>query len=149
MLIYFRDTKLQSIFISCNTLPMDIYYNSEVRHIDYKILMRKELTKIKPCEHPCPFRTVMDRLGDKWSVPIIMILQEEGTLRFGELLNHIDGISLKMLSSCLKKLEMEKLIKRTVYPEVPPKVEYSLTPTGRGLTPHIQQLSEWAHKNLK
>ncbi|MCH3994827.1 MAG: helix-turn-helix transcriptional regulator [Prevotella sp.] len=111
--------------------------------------MQKELTKIKPCEHPCPFRTVMDRLGDKWSVLIILLLQDEGTLRFGEMLGRIDGISLKVLSSCLKKLEKDKLITRKAYPEVPPRVEYTLTQSGHGLVPYIRQLSEWSQKNLK
>jgi DNA-binding HxlR family transcriptional regulator len=110
--------------------------------------MDKDLTKRKPCGNECPFRTVMDRLGDKWSVLIIMILWERGLLRFTELHNSIDGISLKVLTSSLKMLEKNKFITRTAYPEVPPKVEYKLTQLGNDIVPYIQQLSEWASKNI-
>jgi len=110
--------------------------------------MNEDLTKRKPCEKGCPFRTVMDRLGDKWSVLIIMILMEKGTLRFNELHKSIDGISLKVLTSCLKTLEANNFVTRTAYLEVPPRVEYSLTAIGRDIVPYIQQLSEWSHKNV-
>lgn len=110
--------------------------------------MKKDLVKIKPCEEGCPFRIVMDRLGDKWSVLIILILWENNILRFGELHARIDTISLKVLTSSLKKLENNGFISREVYPEVPPKVEYSLTKLGNDLVPYIKQLSEWANTNL-
>lgn len=110
--------------------------------------MNKDLTKIKPCGEDCPFRTVMDRLGDKWSVLIILILWEKGKLRFGELHERIDGISIKVLTSSLKTLEKDKFISREVYAEVPPRVEYQLTELGKELVPYIQQLSEWANRSL-
>ncbi len=110
--------------------------------------MNEDLTKIKPCDAPCPFRKVMDRLGDRWSVVIILILWEKGILRFGELHKRMDGVSEKVLTSNLRALEKDKLIVRKVYPEVPPRVEYSLTDAGRDIVPLIQQLSEWSHKNL-
>lgn len=140
--------KLRANFVHYNTLLSATYYNLKVSNIDNQMIMNDNLTKIKPCEKGCPFRIVMDRLGDRWSVLIIMILWENGTLRFGELHNHIDGISLKVLTSCLKTLENENFVIRTVYPAVPPKVEYGLTQIGRDIVPYIQQLSEWSHKNL-
>jgi DNA-binding HxlR family transcriptional regulator len=110
--------------------------------------MNEKLTKKRPCAKECPLRIVMDRLGDKWSVLIISILWENETMRFNEIHNSIDGISLKVLTSCLRTLEADKFITRTVYAEVPPRVEYSLTEIGRDIVPYIQQLSEWAGKNL-
>ncbi len=73
---------------------------------------------------------------------------EKGILRFGELHKRMDGVSEKVLTSNLRALEKDKLIVRKVYPEVPPRVEYSLTDAGRDIVPLIQQLSEWSHKNL-
>lgn len=105
-------------------------------------------TKQKPCEDGCPFRTIMNRLGDKWSVLIILILDEQPMLRFTELRDRIDGISLKVLASCLKKLEKDSLVTRTSYDTVPPRVEYSLSAVGKKLVPFIRQLSVWAMKNL-
>lgn len=110
--------------------------------------MDKDFVKIKPCGEGCPFRIVMDRLGDKWSVLIIMILWEKDILRFGELHERIDGISLKVLTSSLKTLENNGFISRIAYPEVPPRVEYRLTGLGREFIPYIKQLSDWANTNL-
>lgn len=111
--------------------------------------MDKNFVKMKPCGEGCPFRIVMDRLGDKWSVLIIMILGKKDILRFGELHEHIDGISLKVLISSLKTLENNGFISRVAYPEVPPRVEYQLTRLGCELIPYIKQLSDWANMNLK
>ncbi|MFT4071831.1 MAG: helix-turn-helix domain-containing protein [Dysgonamonadaceae bacterium] len=110
--------------------------------------MDKILTKKKPCEKTCPLRVVTDRLGDKWSILIILILHENKILRFNELFNLIDGISLKVFVSTLKNLETNGFLKRKVFAEVPPRVEYNLTAQGQGLVPYILQLSEWADKNI-
>lgn len=99
-------------------------------------------------EAHCPIRNVVDRIGDKWSVLVMLCLDEAGVLRFNEIHKHISTISQKMLTVTLKMLEADGLIKRTVYPQVPPKVEYSLTPRGQSLMPHLHGLAEWAKQNM-
>ncbi|BES62515.1 hypothetical protein DCPSUM001_27590 [Dysgonomonas capnocytophagoides] len=91
----------------------------------------------------------MDRFGDKWSVLIINTLSENGVMRFTELSSSIDGISLKMLSSTLRVLEEDAFVLRTVYPEVPPRVEYELTSLGREMVSYIKSISDWAVQNIK
>lgn len=98
----------------------------------------------------CPIRNVLDRFGDKWSLLVISILSESFTsteekkMRFNELYKAIDGISQKMLTVTLRTLEADGLIQREVFPEVPPRVEYELSPLGKTLVPHILGLSQWA-----
>ena len=96
----------------------------------------------------CPVRNVIDRLGDKWSVLVLMLLEESKVLRFNEMFGYIQTISQKMLAVTLKSLEADGLVKRTVYPQIPPKVEYELTERGRSLLPHLHQLVGWANSNL-
>lgn len=96
----------------------------------------------------CPVRNVIDRLGDKWSVLVLMLLEESKVLRFNEIYGYIQTISQKMLAVTLKSLEADGLVKRTVYPQIPPKVEYELTDRGRSLLPHLHQLVGWANSNL-
>ena len=96
--------------------------------------------------HPpdgCLARDVLDRVGDKWSAFVIGQLGG-GTLRFSELLRAIDGISQRMLTVTLRALERDGLIDRTVYPEIPPRVEYNLTPLGRSLLAVVAALIEWS-----
>ena len=96
----------------------------------------------------CPVRNVIDRLGDKWSVLVLMLLEEAEVLRFNEIFGYIQTISQKMLAVTLKSLEADGLVKRTVYPQIPPKVEYELTERGRSLLPHLHQLVGWAKNNM-
>lgn len=96
----------------------------------------------------CPIRTVLDRLGDKWSILIILILGDGEPKRFGELDKAIGDISQKMLTSTLRVLEADGLVKRTIYPQIPPKVEYEITALGTSLVPHIRSLSGWAEENM-
>ncbi len=96
----------------------------------------------------CPVRNVIDRLGDKWSVLVLMLLEESKVLRFNEIYGYIQTISQKMLAVTLKSLEADGLVKRTVYPQIPPKVEYELTERGRSLLPHLHQLVLWANSNM-
>ncbi|WP_259070854.1 winged helix-turn-helix transcriptional regulator [Mucilaginibacter sp. X4EP1] len=96
----------------------------------------------------CPVRNVLDRVGDKWSILIISILGECGTLRFNELNSLIGNISQKMLTVTLKTLEADGLIARKMYPQIPPKVEYSLTLMGQSLLPAIDGLTQWAKENM-
>ncbi len=70
-------------------------------------------------------------------------------MRFNQLSSYIDGISLKVLSSTLKILEDDGFVSRTVYPEVPPRVDYELTPIGNDMVPYIKEISDWAVRNVK
>lgn len=97
----------------------------------------------------CPVRNVIARFGNKWALLVILILSENKVLRFSELKKMIPDVSSRMLSSTLRTLEADGLVSRNVYPEVPPKVEYSLTETGLSLVPFIVQLTEWAQKHMK
>ena len=98
----------------------------------------------------CPIRQVISRFGDKWSMLVLYSLNtsETGVLRFSELRNHMSDCSQKMLSQTLKNLEQSHLINRKVYAEVPPRVEYSLTETGRSLMPSITSLIDWAKQHF-
>ncbi|MEQ9941526.1 helix-turn-helix domain-containing protein [Pectobacterium aroidearum] len=97
-------------------------------------------------DHPCPIRDVLDRIGDRWSLLILEALAQK-TLRFNELHRHIDDISRQMLSRTLKRLEADGFIHRTIYAEVPPRVEYTLTPLGHSFLQPMQLLIQWADKN--
>ncbi|MDR0540695.1 MAG: helix-turn-helix transcriptional regulator [Dysgonamonadaceae bacterium] len=92
----------------------------------------------------CPIRDIVDRFGDKWSILMLWTLNEKGVMRFGELGRSIPDISQKMQTVTLRALEEDGLVKRKTYPEIPPRVEYSLTETGQSLIPHIQDLIDWA-----
>jgi DNA-binding HxlR family transcriptional regulator len=96
----------------------------------------------------CPVRSVLDRFGDKWSILVIMILGEKEKMRFNELNREIEDISQKMLTVTLRTLEADGLIKRTIYPEVPPRVEYEITTLGKSLVPYINGLAAWANLNM-
>lgn len=94
----------------------------------------------------CEVRQILDRIGDKWSLLVVALL-EERTLRFTELRREIDGISQRMLTVTLRQLERDGLVRRTVYPVVPPKVEYELTPLGSTLHETIQALVDWTERH--
>ncbi len=86
---------------------------------------------------------ILNHVGNKWSLFIIHALGIDGRMRFSNLQKHITGISQKMLTKCLRELERDGLISRTVYPEVPPRVEYELTHLGRGLLVQVTPLWYW------
>ena len=109
--------------------------------------MKIEINKFQDTEH-CPVRCILSRIGDKWSVLIINLLGDAGTLRFGEIKKFLGDISQKMLTSTLRSLEADGLIVRKAYMEIPPRVEYDLTELGKDLLPHLTSLSEWAHQNM-
>jgi DNA-binding HxlR family transcriptional regulator len=94
----------------------------------------------------CTVREALDRVGDKWSVHVIHLLGG-GTLRFSELRRGIEGISQRMLTVTLRGLERDGLVSRTVYPVVPPRVEYELTPLGETLLETVCSLVDWAEKH--
>ncbi len=95
----------------------------------------------------CPSREALDRIGDKWASLIIGLLEED-IMRFSDLKRAIGGITQKMLTQTLRSLERDGLVKRTVYPEVPPRVEYELTDLGRTLIEPLAILRDWAQQNI-
>lgn len=99
-----------------------------------------------PFVQPCPIRDILDRVGDQWSVLVLMVL-DGGTRRFNELMREIGDISKQMLSRTLKRLEQDGFVRRTVYPEVPPRVEYELTDLGCSFLEPMQGLVRWAAVN--
>lgn len=98
----------------------------------------------------CPIRNVVSRFGDKWSMLVLYQLHvsETGILRFNEMRRLMTDCSQKMLSQTLKNLEQSHLVHREVYPEVPPRVEYSLTETGKDLMPALTALIAWGKKHF-
>ena len=97
----------------------------------------------------CPVRNVLSRVGDKWSMLILFTLESHPTIRFKELQRNIPDISQKILTATLKTLEADGLVKREVFPEVPPRVEYSLTAKGLSVLPLIDNLLTWASDNME
>lgn len=97
----------------------------------------------------CPIRNVLARICDKWSLLVVYTLANNGTMRFGALLKAIPDISQKMLTVTLRTLEEDGLVTRTVYPEIPPRVEYTLTGRAQTLLPHVNSLLDWAKANME
>lgn len=91
----------------------------------------------------CPVRDVLERVGDKWSVLVVLVLRD-GAVRFSQLLREVDGISRRMLTRTLRLLERDGLVLRTVHATAPPSVEYELTELGRSLIGPLEALSAWA-----
>ncbi|EJF10438.1 MULTISPECIES: helix-turn-helix domain-containing protein [Pontibacter] len=104
-------------------------------------------SKAEP-ETCCPVKDILARFGDKWSIYTILTLGKEEKLRFNELKSQINGVSQRMLTVTLRSLEEDGLVSRQVYPEIPPRVEYSLTPLGQGLLLQLLQLADWAKLNI-
>jgi DNA-binding HxlR family transcriptional regulator len=94
----------------------------------------------------CEVRQILDRIADKWSLLVIALLQDR-TMRFNELRREVDGISQRMLTVTLRQLERDGLVSRTVYPVVPPRVEYALTPLGATLHATIRTLVDWTEEH--
>ena len=97
----------------------------------------------------CPVRNVVARFGNKWALLVILVLSENESIRYNELRRKIPDISSRVLSGTLRTLEADGLVDRRFYQEVPPRVEYLLTDTGRSLVPIIIKLTEWAQNNMK
>ncbi|HWG28555.1 MAG TPA: helix-turn-helix domain-containing protein [Actinospica sp.] len=96
-----------------------------------------------PAEHMDFIRQVLDRVGDKWSLLVIAVV-EAGPLRYTDLQRQVPGISQRMLSLTLRQLQQDGLISRAAFAEVPPRVEYAITPLGRGLREIAASLIGWA-----
>ena len=133
----YKNTAKQELTLRLNT-------NVKVSITENKIVMIEEILRKYPDEESCPFRLIMDHFGNKWSMIVIITLAGNGTMRFNELDKSIVDISQKMLTSTLQVLEKDGFIKRTIYPEVPPKVEYNLTELGYDLLPLVENVAEWA-----
>ena len=104
-------------------------------------------TNKKKSENFCAVRATLDMIGGKWKLPIISQLQQHEHLRFKDLNQKITGITNRMLSKDLKDLEQHALVTRTIYPEVPPRVEYALTEKGRSLRSLIQEIKKWGQEH--
>ena len=91
----------------------------------------------------CPVRQLINIVGDKWTLPVLYVLKQD-TKRYSELQREIPGISKKMLTQTLRRLESDNIVKRKVYPVVPPKTEYNLTAFGGELIKPIEVLADWA-----
>lgn len=101
--------------------------------------------KIK--EATCEIEVTFGVIGGKWKPIILWLLGELNTLRFGQLQHLIPDITHRILTKQLRELEEDQLIERKVYPEVPPKVEYSITPNGKEIIPILEMMCDWAYKN--
>lgn len=96
----------------------------------------------------CPIRNILARISDKWSMLVLFTLNQSTLMRFNALQKNIPDISQKMLTVTLRTLEEDGFVKRQVYAEVPPRVEYSLTDRAISLLPHINSLITWAKNNM-
>jgi DNA-binding HxlR family transcriptional regulator len=96
----------------------------------------------------CRAREMLVRVADKWSMYVIHVLADAGPLRFNEIRRRVDGVSQRMLTVTLRGLERDGLVQRAMYPEVPPRVEYALTPLGSTLRDIVRELIEWSGRHL-
>ena len=111
-----------------------------------KLDIKENLQKYSAIE-ACPVRNIISRFSSKWSILILCVLAENESTRFNEIGRAIPDISPKILTSTLKSLARDGLIRRELFPEIPPRVEYSLTDKGLSLMPHIKSLINWALEN--
>lgn len=107
----------------------------------------QENLKKYTCVDSCPVRNIISHFSGKWSMLILCVLSENEATRFNAIGRAIPDISPKVLTETLKSLESAGLVSRHIYAEIPPKVEYSLTPLGHSLMPHITGLIKWAMEN--
>ena len=99
------------------------------------------------CFRSTGFSYTLSLINGKYKMTILYVLAEFGVVRFNEMKKYIDEISYKTLSSSLKELEAEKLVHREEYPQIPPKVEYSLTERGKSLIPILETMCDWGEEN--
>jgi DNA-binding HxlR family transcriptional regulator len=96
----------------------------------------------------CPVKDIMATYGDKWSMYTVLSLGQHEKMRFNELRTAISGISQRMLTVTLRSLEEDGIVVRTIYPEIPPRVEYQLTELGESLLKQLLQLATWAEQHF-
>lgn len=109
----------------------------------------KEFPNDNIYETKCPVIYALDIVGQKWKLPIMWYLSSKDSTRYNELKRKVKGVTNMMLTKSLKELEEHKLIVRTQYETIPPKVEYSLTERGKALLPTLQELYIWGEKQLE
>lgn len=129
---------------------MNGYLITFVEQFEIQEIMNR--TIIEDAKFPnCPIRNILARISDKWSLVVIYTLNkaENKPIRFKEMQRQIPDISQKMLTVTLRTLEEDGYVTRTIYPEVPPRVEYSLTERAKSLLPHINSLIGWAKDNME
>lgn len=97
----------------------------------------------------CSASPILEWLGDKWALVVLLKLHENGVIRFNELYKTIPSISEKMLSTVLRSLVTDGLVSRKIYPSVPPKVEYYVSEFGETLIPYLEQLKQWGQENFE
>ncbi|MFE6172281.1 winged helix-turn-helix transcriptional regulator [Streptomyces sp. NPDC056464] len=107
-------------------------------------MTQEQRTDWDPYTGGCPSREVLDRIGDKWTVLVLAELAESGTKRYTALRRKLDGVSEKMLTQTLRALERDGLVRRTVHPEIPPRVEYEITELGSTLREILTVLKGWS-----
>ncbi len=112
------------------------------------MIMRKK-EQLNSIIEICPVRNVIARFGNKWALLVLLVISENEPIRYNELGRKIPDISSRVLANTLRTLEADGLVVRNYFQEVPPRVEYSLSDTGRSLVPIILQLTEWAQNNMK
>ena len=95
----------------------------------------------------CPTRTVLDRISDKWTTLVVLVLLG-GPLRFTEVRREVGGVAPKVLTETLRRLERDGILTRTAFAEIPPRVQYELTPLGRSLEQPIRAIAAWAESNM-
>ncbi len=100
-----------------------------------------------PYSKNCPTREVLNRIGDKWTVLIVGTLSD-GPLRYSQIAERVDGVSQKMLTQTLRSMERDGMVRRTIFPQIPPRVEYELTQLGDTLREPLKVLENWAMGNM-
>ena len=111
--------------------------------------METTLTDAEVYQGNCPTREILNRIADKWTTLLIGLLAQSESRRFNELRRAIGGISQKMLTQTLRDMERDGLVRRKIYAEIPPRVEYSLTPLGKTLCEPLDALRKWAQDHLE
>ena len=97
----------------------------------------------------CKAAPMLEWLGNKWALVVLVKISENEPMRFNELYRNIPSVSEKVLSQCLKQLTLDGLIQRELFPDVPPRVEYSVTDFGKTLLPHVEALIKWGQDNFE
>ena len=92
---------------------------------------------------------MLEWLGNKWALVVLVKISENEPMRFNELYRNIPSVSEKVLSQCLKQLMLDGIIQRELFPDVPPRVEYSVTDFGKTLLPHVKALMKWGQENFE
>ncbi len=121
--------------------------NADVRIASHPQASRPGAGRGNLFDPDCPTRLVLDRIGDKWTVLVILLLGS-GPMRFSELRDRLGRAAPKVLTQTLRRMERDGLITRTIYAEVPPRVEYALTSLGNSLTGPITVIADWAETNV-